>query len=123
MSHKTKRNSDLNKLPVRFEAKFFSDLDSRTVLSQEIRRRRNELIEATGAEESPQRRLLCDRCVFLSIRIETMEINAANGTEDFQPGPYVCLVNSLVGILKTLGLDQQVKAAGSLQDYLRERSA
>lgn len=107
-------------VPARFEPKFWEDADSRCAVVKGIRRRYRELREDAGGKESCQRDLLVQRAVFLSVILETQEVRAAEG-ESIDLGSYTQGVNALQGLLKTLGLEKQVKNVTDLQGYLERK--
>jgi hypothetical protein len=74
---------------------------------KEVRSRLRTLIEDSGAD-SFQKRLLAERAVFLSIKLQSMEIDAVEGRE-FEMGKYNQGVNALVGLLRSLGLERAMK--------------
>jgi hypothetical protein len=107
-------------LPATFTPRFWTDCDSRLAVIRNIRGRYHILREAVGGNESPQRDLLAQRIAFLAILIESAEVGAAEGGT-LDHGVYVQSVNALTGLLKAVGLERRVKAAGSLSKYLEQR--
>jgi len=67
-----------------------------------------------------QRDLLCQRAAFVSIIVEKFEVECAEG-EGLDLGVYTQAVNSLQGLLKTLGLEKQIKDVSDLKSYLEEK--
>jgi len=106
-------------LPARFEPRFWGDCDGRSLVAREIRQRYNELRTDTGCD-SAQKDLLVQRAVFISVQLETMEVDAMKG-RDFDVGRYTQAVNTLLGLLRTLGLEKYAKPVGNLQDYVKQR--
>jgi len=103
-------------IPNRFEPPFWESADGRCAVIKELRRRYAELIADTGAD-SFQKRLLCQRAIFLAVQIETMEITAAeDGT--FEAGVYTQAVNALSGLLSKLGLDKRQTTGPTLDAYV-----
>lgn len=88
-----------------FVPRFLDDLDKRTAVARLIKQRYETLLQHTGTD-SFQRELLCKRAIFISLQLETMEVEATQ-TGKFDRGPYVQMVNSLVGLLRTLGLENK----------------
>ncbi len=109
------------KLPKTFTPRFIDDVDGRYAAAKELRSRYLALKADTGSE-STQRDLLCRRAVFLSVLLETQECEAVE-TGKLDMGGYVQAVNSLQGLLKTLGLDKKVQQATDLRTYLSEVEA
>lgn len=104
-----------------FTPKFWEALDGRYAIAKEITRRYETLREDTGAE-SEQRDMLCQRAVFIGVCLETMECEAV-ASGKFDAGVYTQMSNALLGLLKALGLDRQIKDANALQTYLAEHEA
>ncbi|MHC1769015.1 MAG: hypothetical protein AB9869_32815 [Verrucomicrobiia bacterium] len=102
----------------RFVPRFWEDADQSLPVVKVIKQRYSELREATGAD-SMQRDLLCQRASFLTLRLEAMEVDAIQGGP-FDSGVYVQALNSLLGLLKVLGLDRTVKSVTDLRTYLKE---
>lgn len=109
-------------LTKQFKPRFWEDADSRVSVVRQIRRRYELLKSHCGGEESIQRDLLCQRATFLSVHIETLEVEAAEGS-GLDVGSYVQSLNCLNGLLKTLGLDKRVKNVTDLKTYLEEKGA
>ena len=87
---------------------------------KEIRRRYETLRADTGAE-SYQKELLCQRAIFIAVQLETMECMAAE-TGQFEAGVYSNMTNTLLGLLKALGLERHVVEAIDLKTYMAERT-
>jgi len=107
-------------MPGKFSPRFWEDSDSRIGVVKLIRRRVELLKAHAGGHESAQRDLLCQRCAFVSLILETLEVEAAEG-KGLDLGSYVQGVNCLQGLLRTLGLEKRVKSAGGLQAYLSDK--
>ena len=103
-------------IPGRFEPRFWESADGRCAVIKELRRRYAERIADTGAD-SFQKRLLCQRAIFLAVQIETMEITAAE-TGAFEAGVYTQAVNALSGLLSKLGLDKKQPTGTTLDAYV-----
>lgn len=106
-------------LPATFQPRFIEDADGRQAVIKEIRERLNALVADTAAE-SVQQLMLCRRATFLAVQLETMETNALEG-KAFDSGKYTVLANSLLGILKSLGLDKKFKQTKDLKSYLEDK--
>jgi hypothetical protein len=107
-------------LPKRFEPKFWNQVDRRSPAACEIRKR-YESLRADAGVESEQRDILCQRAVFLVCLLETSEITAIE-TGKLDVGQHVQAVNSLIGLLKALGLERAVKTATDLKSYIRKKA-
>ena len=115
-----KRNEKkLVTLPDRFVPQFWDEADGRISVVKEIRNRYRMLKQDVQAD-SYQKDLLCQRVTFISIQLETMEL-VATETGKFNAGVYTQMVNSLMGLLKSLGLERKAKKVASLQTYIKER--
>jgi hypothetical protein len=99
-----------------FTPRFWETEDSRYAVVREIRHRVQTLADDTGAD-SFQKRLLCQRAIFLSLQLETAEVEAIRGGV-IDLGAYTQGVNCLVGLLRSLGLERRIKDVGTLRDYL-----
>jgi hypothetical protein len=115
---KTKKKKP--KLPIVFEPHLLQDADNRFGIIKEIKRRYRVLVEDAGAD-SYQKEVLCERAVFLAVRLETMERMAAE-TGEFDAGIYTNMTNTLIGLLKALGLEKQFKKTVDLKSYVKDRN-
>jgi hypothetical protein len=114
-----KRNKKQVTLPDKFEPRFWDSADGRCSIIKEIRRRYLTLKEDTQSN-SYQKDLLCQRAIFISVQLETMERVAAEKGK-FNAGVYTQMVNALVGLLKSLGLERRAKKVVNLKTYIKER--
>jgi hypothetical protein len=106
-------------LPARFEPRFWELADGRSFMVKAIRKRHDLLRDDVGVE-STQQELLVQRAVFLSVQLETMEMEAVQNGR-FDAGQYTQMTNALLGLLRTLGLKRQIKKAVNLEEYLEAR--
>jgi hypothetical protein len=104
-------------IPARFEPKFWKDADSRLAIVRQIRHRYEALAEQTGAD-SLQKEILCQRAVFLLCRMETVERRAIEEGEFPDVGTYIQSLNSLISLLRTLGLESAKKKVANLRSYI-----
>ncbi|QEG39391.1 hypothetical protein [Roseimaritima ulvae] len=109
------------RLPQRFEPKFLEQADGRQVAVREIKKRLNVLMADVGAD-SYQKELLVRRAIFISVQLETMEVNAAEGGM-FDMGVYTQAVNALSGLLTKLGMEKSAPDVVDLSDYLKTSGA
>jgi len=112
-------------LPSEFKPRFLDTLDGRTQAARNLRQRLAELSSDLGGEDhlSYAQRSLCRRVIWLESWLETQEAKAAEG-EDINIGQQVQAMNSLLGILRTLGLERRARdVTPDLQTYLRQREA
>jgi hypothetical protein len=99
--------------------RFISDADQRHSIVKEAKRRLIRLQEECGAD-SYQKELLTERAIFLVLQLETMEINGYEG-KPCEHAVHTQMTNSLMGILKTLGLTKRIKEVPDLQTYLKAK--
>ena len=111
-----KRGTKPVPLSNKFVPEFFTHLDHRTYAAQEIQRRYHALRDDVGVD-SEQKDILVRRAVFIALRLETLETKAAR-CEEIDVGVYTQMVNSLLGLLKTLGLERKPKKV-DLKAYIR----
>ena len=116
----TRRENKRVWLPTKFSPRLWDECDRRIAVVKMIRRRYELLKEHCNGDASYMRDLLCQRAAFISVVLETNEVQAAEG-EPFESGAYIQATNALLGLLKTLGLDRHVKSMGDLKTYLEEK--
>jgi hypothetical protein len=120
---KTKKTRRTDKtIPARFQPKFWKDADSRLAIVRQIRQWYEALAEQTGAD-SLQKEILCQRAVFLLCRMETVERRAIEDGEFPDVGTYVQSLNSLISLLRTLGLESAKKKVANLRSYIEEEAS
>ena len=107
-------------LPTRFTPKFWADADNRVALVRAVKEKVNQLKTDSNAD-SYQKQVLCERAVFLIAVLETAEVNAVDGGKPLDLGGYVQGVNSLMGVLRMLGLERRAKQIG-LSQYVEART-
>lgn len=118
--HRTKDARKEIKLPAKFQPRFWvRDTDGRCAAVKEIRERVETLKQDTQAD-SYQKQLICERAVFVALKLETMEIEATESGQ-FDMGVYTQAVNCLMGCLKALGLEKQVPKTLDLKAYKERR--
>jgi len=108
-------------LPTRFQPRFWSDADQRVALVRELKGKVNQLKTDTNADSYPKE-ILCERAVFLLAVIETQEVTAVEGESKLDLAAYVQAVNSLLGLLRTLGLERKAKKVETLDTYVEKRA-
>jgi hypothetical protein len=111
------------KMPGQFTPSVFDELDTRRSIVREVLKRREELVKDCGGDISAQRKTLVDRAAFLSLLLETKEVEAFR-TGVLEATVYVQGVNALLGIFKALGLERAPRGrpGHKLDDYVRTRS-
>jgi hypothetical protein len=70
--------------------------------------------------DSVQKNILAQRATFIAIQLETQEMQALE-TGVFDSGRYTQMVNSLVGLLRCLGLERKAKQVCNLADYVEQK--
>jgi hypothetical protein len=114
------RNSNkLVTLPERFVPQFWDEADGRVAVIKEIKRR-CESLKADAQADSYQKDLLCQRAIFIVVQLETFEVVALqNG--GLNAGVYTQMTNTLIGLLKSLGLERRAKQIDSLASYINKK--
>lgn len=111
-------------IPERYSHDWLESLDGRTRIARAVRERLTALETDLGGRDnlSYQRRSLAKRAVWLEAIIEQQEAALARG-EGVDQGKLTQAVNSLIGLLKTLGLERQAKDVPSLHKYISAKGA
>ena len=114
-------NTNPSLLPEKYRGGFLAELDGRTSVSIYLRRLLDDLYCDLGGKEnlSFQQQVLCERAVFLIAKIQTIESKIAEDNKDHLTGPYIAYFNSLLGVLKTLGLKRIAKEV-DLKQYIKK---
>jgi hypothetical protein len=86
-----------------FKSHSIEDLDCRYLGAKRIKRLYQQLKKQSNADTAA-RELLCRRAAFLAVFVEALEVEAVTGTK-FDTGVLVQAGNSLIGVLKLLGLN------------------
>ena len=107
-------------VPVKFDVNFLEQCDARKRAVRLMKKRYLTLREHTGAEGTAQKEILVRRATFLSLYLESLEIQAMSGAE-VNMSTYSALSNSLTGLLKALGISKHMKSAVSVTEYLAEQ--
>lgn len=113
----TRPNPEVQLLPDSYSPDWIEKLDGRTAIAQAVRARLQALATDAGGELSYQRYSLCKRAVWMEALVEQREAAIARG-EVVDEGKLTQAVNTLMGLLKALGLERQVKPANTLQGAL-----
>ena len=113
-----------SELPERYSEDWLAKLDGRTAIARVIRDRLEDLQTDLGGRDqlSYQQRSLTKRAVWMECIIEQQEIALSRG-EAVDQGKLTQAVNSLIGLLKTLGLERKAKDVPTLQQYLASRAS
>jgi hypothetical protein len=120
MSGKPGMRSRLKRtLPVKYGQDFVSTLDGRYRLGREVRSRLDAIEADLGGMLSHAQRSLVRRVVWVELCIEHEEARIGEGG-GIDIGPHTQLVNTLLALYKTLGLQRRAKQI-PLADYLTEK--
>ena len=109
-------------LPASYSADWLEKLDGRTTLARAVHQRYNDLASDLGGADalSYQKRSLAKRAIYVECIIERHEAALSRG-EDVDLGRLTQAINTLIGLLKALGLDRKAKDVPDLVTYLRGR--
>src|SRR4051812_4267079 len=100
---KAKERKQSVQLAKTFVPRFWeNDIDGRLATVREIRRR-YMLLKKDAAVDSYQKDILCQRCIFLALQLESSEVLATEGGP-WEPAVYCQQINTMLGLLKALGL-------------------
>lgn len=97
------------------------DIDTRTSLVRAMNRLRRELTRDCGGDPSAQERILIDRAVMKTFRLQSIETAMMDGKADKADPFYISLSNSLRHDLQALGLARRAKNLTTLGDLLMEQ--
>lgn len=111
-------------IPTGYSSDWLEKLDGRTRLAQAVQSRYHALATDMGGLESLsyQKRSLAKRIVYMEAIIEQQEAALARG-EEINQGRMIQSVNTLIGLLKTVGLERVARDVPDLQTYLARREA
>lgn len=113
----------MSQMPNQYSENWIVALDGRTRLAQAVQARYAHLTDDLGGHDrlSYSQRSLAKRALWLEAQIEMQEAALAKG-EEVDTGRLTQSVNSLMGVLKTLGLDRVAHDTGSLSDYIAAKA-
>ena len=116
--------SKIQDMPTSYAPDWLEKLDRRTNLAKAVNERLHVLTTDLGGMEylSYQQRSLAKRAIWMEAIIEQQEAALSRG-EDIDQGKLTQAVNSLIGLLKTLGLERQSRDVPDLATFLRKRAA
>ena len=115
---RTYKKKKTDQLPVVFTPRFWSSADHRMTIVRQIQDWYKEL-KADSQADSVQKDILVRRATFLAVRCETAEVIAAEGGP-FDANTYISMTNTLIGLLKGLGLERKIKTQ-SLRNYIESK--
>lgn len=111
-----------DEIPAAYSADWLERLDGRTRIAQAVNQRYQALTSDLGNDLSYQRRSLCKQVVWVEAVIEQQHAALARG-EEIDHGRLTNYINTLIGLLKTVGLDRKAKDVPDLHEYLQQRKA
>jgi hypothetical protein len=106
-------------LPEKHKPGWLDGLDRRQRYAKALIARRDQLVADLGGMDalSYQQRTLAERTIFLEARLKEMEEAVLRGAA-LDLNSYTHAVNTMTGLLKTLGLQRAKKPVPLLQDIL-----
>lgn len=113
-------------LPARFKPGFAWDLNRRSSLARDVARELWELWQDLGGFDqlSTQQRIVVERIVYVRRKLLEHEKEVLEGKPGLlEPNVYAAWCNTLVGLLKSLGIERKAKPVGTLHDYIANRGA
>lgn len=111
------RNVDM---PTEYSPDWLEALDGRTRISRLVNERYQALLDDIGPDLSYQKQSLAKRAIWLEASIEKQEAAMARG-EAVESGVLTQQINSLMGVLKALGLERGKRDVPSLHDFIAKR--
>jgi hypothetical protein len=108
------------KMILSFKPHNIEDLDGRFDGGKQVKQRYRQFKRESGST-SLARDLLCRRAAFLSVMVESLEVEALTGKK-FHSGNLLQAGKTLFAILKSLGLENTAaKPLGGLRKYLADK--
>ncbi|MCU7830317.1 MAG: hypothetical protein KZQ85_14740 [Candidatus Thiodiazotropha sp. (ex Myrtea sp. 'scaly one' KF741663)] len=116
------RRGKTQTVPETYSNDWIEKIDGRYAIAKVVNDRLQALESDLGgrAALSYQQRSLCKRAIWMEAIIEQSEAKLARG-EEVNQGALTQAVNSLIGLLKTLGLHRVERDVPSLNDYLKQK--
>lgn len=115
----------LAEIPERFAGGYLDRLDGRTAIAGNMRARWQAMTDDLGGADrlSYAQRSLVERALWLEHWLAVQEEALAGGQyEAFDAGKWTQACNSLMGILKTLGIERRQKDVTTLAQYIAEKA-
>jgi hypothetical protein len=111
-------------MPAKFEVDFARRVDRRTAFGSALIQRRDAWLSDLGGVEnlSHSEQSLVDRGVWLGGMLEAHEQDVLNG-QPLDAGAYTQLLNTLLGITRTLGPSRRQRPVRSLRDVMNGTAA
>lgn len=114
----------LAEIPERFAGGYLDRLDGRTAIAVTMRNRWQAMTDDLGGADrlSYAQRSLVERALWLEHWLAVQEEALAGGQHEvFDAGKWTQACNSLMGILKTLGIERRQKDVTTLASYLKSK--
>jgi len=110
-------------IPESYTPDWLEKLDGRTTIAKVVNERLQTLAQDLGGFDrlSYQRLSLIKRAIWMEAIIEQQEAALSRG-EEVDQGKLTQAVNSLIGLLKTVGLDRVARDVPDLASYLQKRA-
>ena len=117
---KGQKSAKPSTLPRKYRPGFLGELDRRTRLPKALRADIVALVADLGGLEelSYQQRAIVEEVVWVRARLNQLKSQAI-ATGKFDDRGYVPLINSLIGLLRTLGIERKAKRVMGLHELLR----
>ena len=109
-------------IPDKYSPDWLQRLDGRTAIAKAVNQRMRHLVNDLGGADSLsyQEQSIVRRVVWVESLIESAELEMAKGramsTEDHRR--HLNNINTLIGLLKSLGLERRTRDVPSLGEYL-----
>jgi hypothetical protein len=106
-------------IPAEFEARFLEHLDQRSRVARIIRERLDAVADDLGGMDSLSyaKRSLLRRAIWLELVIEQREVEASEG-KSVDLGQQTQMLNALIGLWRTLGLERKPRDIQDLRSYI-----
>lgn len=119
---KGQRSTKTTGMPNRYTETMTKELDGRYRVAKELKARLETLLADLGGEGalSTQQKMLAERATFIQVLLESKERDLVKGNK-FDVGTYLQAVNTLLGVLRSLGLKRSEKIIPHLQEYITQR--
>ena len=97
---------DGQQTPILFKPEGLEQLDKRCLFARKLLKMYRQFKRESKCDSTAKDQL-CRRAAFLSIQVESLECKALRGDESFDSGQLVNATNSLIGVLRLLGLEDR----------------
>ncbi len=116
------RRGKTQTVPDSYSNDWIEKLDGRYAIAKIVNDRLQALEADLGGRSalSYQQQSLCRRAIFMEAVIEQQEAKLARG-EEVDQGKLTQAVNSLIGLLKTLGLHRVARDVPTLNEWMKKK--